>query len=108
MSRKVSKCMKVCKSLKLNKNLANTLPGVRPLGTLALFLFVSSFPVQTVSLQETTTPITFADWCLNRTNLSRETLHTIDVLLREAKTTDCNQADKFLSTLTLLSPSTIK
>ena len=94
--------MKVCKHLKLNKNLASTLPGIRPLGTLALFLFVSSFPVQAVSLQETTTPRTFADWCLNKNNLTAETLHTVDVLLQVAETTDCNQADKFLSALTIL------
>jgi internalin A len=102
MTRESSKCVKACKSLKVNKNPASTLPGVRPLGTLALFLFVSSIPVQAVSLQETTTLKTFADWCLNKNNLSAETLHTVDVLLKEARTTDCNQADKFLSTLTRL------
>ncbi len=90
--------MKVCKHLKLNKNPASTLPGVRPLGTLALFLFASSFPAQAVSLQETTTPRTFADWCLNKANWSVETLHTIDALLKVVETTDCNQADKLLST----------
>jgi hypothetical protein len=91
--------MKVCKHLKLNKNPASTLPGVRSLGTLAFFLFVSSFPVQAVSLQETTTPRTFADWCLNKNNLSVKTLHTINALLQVAKTTDCNQASKLLSAL---------
>jgi internalin A len=94
--------MKVCKHLKLNKNPASTLPGFRPLGTLALFLFVSSFPVQAVGLQEATTPRTFADWCLNKNNLSVETLHTINALLQVAKTTDCNQASKLLSPLTTL------
>jgi internalin A len=97
--------MKVCKHLKLNKNPASTLPGFRPLGTLALFLFVSSFPVQAVELQETTTPRTFADWCLNKNNLSVETLHTINALLQVAKTTDCNQASKLLSALSELSLS---
>jgi hypothetical protein len=55
------------------------------------------------SLQETTTPRTFADWCLNKANLSGETLHTVDALLQVAKTQDCNQADKLLSTRTSLS-----
>jgi len=105
MTNKGSKCMKVCKSLKLNKNLASMLPGVRSLGTLALFLFVSSIPVQAVSLQETTTPRTFADWCLNKNNLSVETKHTIDVLLEQARTTDCNQASKVLSAVTEFSLS---
>jgi internalin A len=94
--------MKVCKHLKLNKNPASTLPGFRPLGTLALFLFVSSIPVQAVGLQETTTPRTFADWCLNKNKESVETLHTINALLQVAKTNDCNQASKLLSALTEL------
>jgi internalin A len=68
-------------------------------------LFVSSFPVQAVGLQETTTPRTFADWCLNKNNLSVETLHTINALLQVAKTTDCNQASKLLSALSELSLS---
>jgi len=94
--------MKVCKHLKLNKNPASTLPGVRSLGTLAFFLFVSSFPAQAASLQEITTPKTFADWCLNKANLSVETKRTIDALLEEAKTQDCHQANKLLSRSTSL------
>jgi internalin A len=46
---------------------------------------------------------TFADWCLNKANLSRETLHTVDALLQVAKTQDCNQAEKLLLTRTSLS-----
>ncbi len=84
-------------------NPALTRPDVRPLATLLVFLFVSSLPVKASPSPETTTPKTFADWCLNQANLSRETLHTIDVLLQEAKTTDCHQAEKLLSTLTTLS-----
>jgi len=94
--------MKVKKHHQLKNNSATTLSGVRPLGTLFVFFFVSSFPVQAVSLQETTTPKTFADWCLNKNNLSVETLRTIDALLQVAKTTDCNQASKLLSALTEL------
>ena len=94
--------MKVKKHHQLKNNSATTLSGVRPLGTLFVFFFVSSFPVQAVSLQETTTPKTFADWCLNKNNLSAETRHTVDVLLRVAKTTDCNQASKLLSVFTEL------
>ena len=94
--------MKGCKSLKLSKNLVSTLPSIRPLGTLALFLLVSSFPAQAASLQKIATPKTFADWCLNKNNLSVETKHTIDALLQVAETTDCNQASKLLSALTQL------
>jgi internalin A len=84
-------------------NPALPLPGVRSLATLALFLFVSSLPANAVLLKETTTPKTFADWCLNQANLSIETKRTVDVLLKEAETTDCNQADKRLSRITKLS-----
>ena len=95
--------MKVKKHLIVNKNQASTLPGVRPLGTLFVFLFVSSFPAQAVPWKQTTTPRTFADWCLNKNKESVETLHTVDALLQEAKTQDCNQADKLLSTRIKLS-----
>ena len=94
--------MKVKKHHQIKNNLASTLSGVRPLGTLFVFLFVSCFPVQAVSLQETTTPKTFADWCLNKNKLSVETLRTINTLLQVAETTDCNQASKLLSALTEL------
>ena len=47
-------------------------------------------------------PKRFVDWCLNRANLTLETRHTVDVLLQEAKTQDCKQADNKLSTLTTL------
>ncbi len=58
--------MKVKKHHQLKNNSATTLSGVRPLGTLFVFFFVSCFPAYAVSLQETTTPRTFADWCLNK------------------------------------------
>ena len=83
-------------------NPALTFPDVRPLATLLVFLFVSSLPAKAFPSNDTTTPKTFADWCLNQANSSRETLHTIDALLREAKTQDCHQAEKLLSTLTNL------
>ena len=95
--------MKVKKHHQLKNNSATTLSGFRPLGTLFVFFFVSSFPVQAISLQKTTTLRTFADWCLNKNNLSVETRHTINALLQVAKTNDCNQASKLLSALTELS-----
>jgi internalin A len=73
-----------------------------PLGTLAFFLFVSSFPAQATSLQEIATPKTFADWCLNKANLSVETKRTVDALLQQAETTNCHQANKLLSRRTSL------
>ena len=78
--------MKVKKHPQLNMNPVFSRSGVRPLAALFVFLFVSSFPASAVPSKETTTPRTFADWCLDRNNLSVETLHTVDVLLQEAKT----------------------
>jgi len=95
--------MDIKKHPQLNIIKALTLLGVRPLKILFVFLFVACFPASAASFQETTTPKTFADWCLDRNNLSVETLRTVDVLLRVAETTDCNQASSLLSTRTNLS-----
>jgi internalin A len=84
-------------------NPALTLPGVRFLGTLFVFLFVASFPAYAVPLYEATTPRTFADWCLNKTTETVEARHTVNVLLQVANTPDCHQAGQLLSTLTELS-----
>src|SRR4028118_2392480 len=46
---------------------------------------------------------TFADWCRQKAALSPETKHTVDVLLKEAGTNDCEKADRKLSSLTKLS-----
>ncbi len=97
--------MKIKKHPQLNLNLAipRTLPPFRPLATLLVFLSVSCSAAKTASLPQTTTARTFADWCLNKANSSVQTHLTVDVLLRVAKTTDCNQASSLLSTRTELS-----
>ena len=87
---------KLRKHPQLNMNPALTLPDVRPLATLCVFLFVSSLPARAFPSNDATTPKTFADWCLNQANSSRETLQTIDAMLQEAKTQDCHQAEKLL------------
>ena len=69
---------------------------------IALVLGVSGVPADAVPVQETTTAKRFADWCSNKANLSPATRHTVDVLLKEAGTQDCDRADKQLSTLTFL------
>jgi internalin A len=90
--------MEIKKHTLLNMNPAFSL--FRPLAALLVFLSVSSFPAKAIPSKETTTPRTFADWCLNKDSLSAETKDTVDAILQEAKTTDCHQADKFLSTRT--------
>ena len=43
---------------------------------------------------------TFADWCREKDSLSPEAKHTVEVLLEEARTTECDAADRTLSSLT--------
>ncbi|MEP6519556.1 leucine-rich repeat domain-containing protein [Microcoleus vaginatus] len=45
---------------------------------------------------------TFADWCREKASLSPETKHTVEVLLERAETTECEAADRQLSSLTRL------
>ena len=45
---------------------------------------------------------TFADWCREKASLSPEAKHTVEVLLRKSKTTECDAADRKLSSLTEL------
>ena len=47
-------------------------------------------------------PQSFAQWCLQRESVPTATRHTIDVLLKEAGTNDCQQADTKLRNLTTL------
>ena len=46
---------------------------------------------------------TFADWCRQKADLSPETKHTVEVLLKKAETTECDAADRELSSLMKLS-----
>jgi len=45
---------------------------------------------------------TFADWCRQKADLSPEAKHTVEVLLKEAETTECDAANQKLSSLTEL------
>ncbi|MBD2007067.1 MULTISPECIES: leucine-rich repeat domain-containing protein [Cyanophyceae] len=104
--------MKIKKHPQLNiyQTIPRALLPFKPLGTLALLLLVSCSSTETVCLPQATTSTktvprpqtatsrTFADWCLNKNKQSVETRRTVDVLLQVAKTQDCKQADKFLST----------
>ncbi|MEG3864114.1 leucine-rich repeat domain-containing protein, partial [Microcoleus sp. herbarium12] len=44
----------------------------------------------------------FADWCKHKDSLSESTRHTVEVLLKKAGTSDCNEAEKVLLNLTEL------
>ena len=43
---------------------------------------------------------TFADWCREKADLSPEAKHTVEMLLKEAGTTECDAANQTLSSLT--------
>ena len=45
---------------------------------------------------------TFAEWCREKDSLSPEAKHTVEVLLKEAETTECDAANQTLSSLTAL------
>jgi len=44
----------------------------------------------------------FADWCRHKDSLSESARHTVEVLLKQAGTCDCNEANRVLSNLTEL------
>ncbi len=48
---------------------------------------------------------TFADWCRQKAALSPETKHTVEVVLKEVGTTDCDEADRNLSSRQMLNLS---
>src|SRR4028118_827881 len=45
---------------------------------------------------------TFAEWCRQKADLSPEAKHTVEVLLQYAETTECDAANRKLSSLTEL------
>ena len=78
------------------------MPAIGSLVALMLLLNVSGLPVAAIPVKQAITPKRFVDWCLGRANLTSEIKHTVDVLLQEAKTKDCKQADNKLSTFIAL------
>ncbi|MEW6497808.1 MAG: leucine-rich repeat domain-containing protein, partial [Cyanobacteriota bacterium] len=52
-----------------------------------------------------TTFNSFADWCLHKNSLSEAARHTVEVLLEEAGTSDCNKAEWILLNCTMLNLS---
>ncbi len=48
---------------------------------------------------------TFTDWCLNQEKLTADAKHTVKVLLEQAQTQNCQQANEKLTSLSVLSLS---
>jgi CHAT domain-containing protein/Leucine-rich repeat (LRR) protein/Tfp pilus assembly protein PilF len=57
-------------------------------------------PVQAAQTQQIDSFNSFAEWCLNKDRISEAARHTVEVLLREAKTSDCQEANNSLINLT--------
>ena len=68
----------------------------------AIALSGSALSVNGAEVRSANSGRTFADWCREKADLSPETQHTIDVLLEKAGTTDCDAANRKLSSLTEL------
>ncbi|HAO12629.1 MAG TPA: leucine Rich Repeat (LRR)-containing protein, partial [Planktothrix sp. UBA8407] len=66
---------------------------------LALTLGISN---SSLSAPPSTEFKTFAQWCENQNQLGEKTKHTIEMLLKVAETTDCNQANQTLSQIITL------
>jgi internalin A len=68
---------------------------------LATFLGVD-YPMSSQQPNPVTPYIRFADWCLNFDSLSEEAKHTVEVLSKTARTSNCYEAEQILSNLTSL------
>ncbi|VXD22501.1 Rab family protein (fragment) [Planktothrix serta PCC 8927] len=62
-------------------------------------LTVIGLPTLSLAQSEADTPTfkTFQDWCSNRQQLSPEARRTVDVLLQQVGTSDCDRANQMLS-----------
>jgi internalin A len=66
----------------------------------AICLFSASIASAAPSAQK---PQSFAQWCIQKKSLAAETRYTLNVLLKQAGTNDCQRADAKLRNLTTLS-----
>jgi internalin A len=72
------------------------------LSAIALALSGNLLGAEVAQTQPGNSRRTFADWCRQKAALSPETKHTVDVLLKEAETTNCDVADRNLSWRSML------
>ena len=62
--------------------------------------FGSGLGAKAAEMRSSNSRQTFADWCRQKADLSPEAKHTVDVLLEQAGTTECDAANQTLSSLT--------
>jgi len=67
-----------------------------------LLIFTHAKAIATPAIQQSNLK-TFIEWCNQKSTLPKATKHTVEVLLKEAGTQDCQQANQKLSNLTALS-----
>ncbi|NEP04621.1 MAG: leucine-rich repeat domain-containing protein, partial [Okeania sp. SIO4D6] len=73
---------------------------------LGIYIWVGILLMQPYLKANSTSPenfSTFREWCLNQTNISPTSQYTVKILLQKARTNDCIEADKKLSSLSALS-----
>ncbi len=70
------------------------------LSAIALALSVNGLSAKAAETQPANK--TFGDWCREKASLSPEAKHTVEVLLKEAGTTECDAANQELSSMTKL------
>jgi internalin A len=97
--------MKILTSLKpyeirfnscLGSRLAKSVMGI------TLLLNLSASCNSAVAIPQKSTPINFLDLCLRKDQLPPPTKHTVNMMLKEAGTLDCNSASQELSTVEFL------
>ncbi|MBD1211962.1 MAG: leucine-rich repeat domain-containing protein, partial [Dolichospermum circinale Clear-D4] len=67
-----------------------------------IFTLTLGFYTPKVTAAPIKTPKTFKEWCQQKASLPQETRHTVEVLLKVAKTRNCSQANQTLTNLTSL------
>ncbi len=84
------------KHINLQKSIAVTCSAI------ALALCGSGLSADAAETRSGNSRQTFADWCRKKNSLSPETKHTVEELLKKAGTTECDEANQKLSSLTEL------
>src|SRR4028118_1076586 len=83
------------KHMKLQKSIALTCCAI-------LALSANGLSAKAAETRSSNSRRTFAEWCRQKADLSPEAKRTVEVLLQKAETTECDAADRELSSLTEL------
>ncbi|MFN9598085.1 MAG: leucine-rich repeat domain-containing protein, partial [Dolichospermum sp.] len=67
-----------------------------------IFTLTLGFYTPKVTAAPIKTPKTFTEWCQQKASLPQQTRHTVEALLKVAKTQNCSQANQTLNQFTIL------